>query len=195
VTQPESLALAHAAVCERWGGIDLTLIVAGTHDEMRATDFSVARARALFEVNVMGVFECVGLVLPGLLARKGNAVRGIGIVGSVAGYSGLPKALTYGASKAAIINFTESLYFDLRPLGIGVYLISPGFVDTPLTRGNDFPMPDLISASEAALSLVAGLEAGKFDIHFPKRFALALKVLRLLPYRLYFWSVRRVTGI
>ena len=195
VTDAATLAIAHAAACSRWGGIDLTLIVAGTHDEMRASDFDVGRARALFDVNVMGVFECVALVLPALLGSPGAAGRGIAIVGSVAAYSGLPRALTYGASKAAILNFTESLYFDLHPHGIGVYLVSPGFVDTPLTQQNTFPMPALMSARDAAIALVSGLERGDFDIHFPKRFTRVLKLLRLLPYWLYFALIRRITGL
>jgi short-subunit dehydrogenase len=195
VTDPATLAQAHRAACAQWGDVDLTLIVAGTHDDMRATDFDVRRARALFEVNVMGVFECVALVLPGLLSKPGGCGRGIAIVGSVAAYSGLPRALTYGASKAAILNFTESLYFDLHPHGVGVYIVSPGFVDTPLTESNTFPMPALMSARDAAIALVFGLERGDFDIHFPKRFTRTLKLLRLLPYRLYFALIRLITGL
>jgi len=107
----------------------------------------------------------------------------------------LPKALIYGASKAAVINFTETLYLDLHPKGLGVYLIMPGFVKTPLTDGNDFTMPHLISAEEAAREIVAGLRAGDFEIHFPRAFTRQLKFLRLLPYRWYFWLVRRATGL
>lgn len=195
VTDAQTLARAHRAACDQWGDVDLTLIVAGTHDDMRATDFDVRRARALFEVNVMGVFECVALVLPSLLSAPGGCGRGIAIVSSVAAYSGLPRALTYGASKAAILNFTESLYFDLHPHGVGVHLVSPGFVDTPLTQHNTFPMPALMPAKDAADALVSGLERGEFDIHFPKRFTRTLKLLRLLPYRMYFMLIRRITGL
>ncbi len=109
----------------------------------------------------------------------------------MAGYRGLPKALIYGASKAAVINFTETLYLDLHPKGLGVYLIMPGFVKTPLTDGNDFKMPHLISAEEAAQEIVAGLRAGKFEIHFPRAFTRQLKFLRLLPYRWYFYLCAR----
>lgn len=177
----------HAA----WGGFDLALVVAGTHTEMRAQSWNLQAARKLLEVNLHGVFNCVDAALPVLLAQGRG---GIGIVSSAAGYLGLPKSLIYGASKAALINFAESLYGDLHPLGIGVYLVNPGFVDTPLTQKNDFRMPALISADEAARETLAGIAAGSFEIHYPKRFTCWLKLLRLLPYRLQFAAVRRFTG-
>ena len=119
----------------------------------------------------------------------------IAIVGSVAGYSGLPKALAYGPSKAAIINFCENLYYDLLPTGVSVHMISPGFVATEATAKNDFAMPALISAEEAANEILTGIEKGEFDIHFPKRFSRFLKFLRILPYPIYFWIVRRFVKI
>jgi short-subunit dehydrogenase len=185
------VASAWERIRAAWGAIDLVLIVAGTHDEMRAWELSESRARALFETNLHAVVGTVATVLPGLLAQGRGA---IGIVASVAGYRGLPKALIYGASKAALINFTETLYLDLHPRGIGVYLINPGFVKTPLTDRNDFHMPHLISAEQAARALIAGLRAGRFEIHFPKAFTRQLKLLRLLPYRWYFAIVSRAVN-
>ncbi|MEO8484697.1 MAG: SDR family NAD(P)-dependent oxidoreductase [Betaproteobacteria bacterium] len=179
-------------VAGAWGGIDLVLIVAGTHDELRAWELTDAKSRALFETNLLAVVGTVAAVVPALLARKGGA---IGIVSSLAGYRGLPKALIYGASKAALINFAEALYLDLHPRGIGVTLINPGFVRTPLTARNTFRMPHLIDADEAAREIVAGLERGDFEIHFPKAFSRWFKLLRLLPYRWYFAAIRRSTGL
>jgi short-subunit dehydrogenase len=191
-TQSNEVAAAWERIRARWGGVDLVLVVAGTHKEMRAWELNEQDARALFEVNLHAVVNTTAAVVPGLLAQGRGA---IGIVASVAGYRGLPKALIYGASKAAVINFTETLYLDLHPKGLGVYLIMPGFVKTPLTDGNDFTMPHLISAEEAAREIDAGLRAGDFEIHFPRAFTRQLKFLRLLPYRLYFWLVRRATGL
>ncbi len=188
------VAQVHAAaekIFEAWGGFDLALIVAGTHTEMRAQSWSLEAARKLLDVNLHGVLNCVDAVLPVLLAQGRG---GIAIVSSVAGYLGLPKSLIYGASKAALINFAESLYGDLQPLGIGVYLVNPGFVDTPLTQKNDFKMPALISADEAARETLAGIAAGRFEIHYPRRFTCWLKLLRILPYRWQLAAVRRVTG-
>lgn len=187
-----------AAVAAAWrriaaqGRVDLVLIVAGTHREVRAWDLTGGDARDLLETNLHGPIGTVAAVVPGLLAQGRGA---IGIVSSLAGYRGLPKALIYGASKAALINFAEALYLDLRPRNVGVYLINPGFVKTPLTDRNEFRMPHLIGAQEAAESMIEGMEKGEFEIAFPKAFARQLSFLRRLPYRLYFAAVRRATGL
>ena len=191
-TDSASVRAAWESLKQRWGRVDLVLVVAGTHQEMRAWELDEAAAMALLKTNLHGVIGTCSVVVPGLLTQGRGA---IGIVASVAGYRGLPKALIYGASKAAVINFTESLYFDLEPKGIGVYLISPGFVKTPLTDNNDFKMPALISAEEAASEIVNGLRRGHFEIHFPKRFTRMLKLLQLLPYRWYFALVHRSTKL
>ena len=183
---------AGAAILACWPRIDLVLIVAGGYNEMRADNFDLVAANRLIDLNLRGVFHCLDVVLPQLL-RQGAG--GVGIVASVAGYSGLPKALVYGPTKAALINLCESLYLDLHARGIGVYQINPGFVDTPLTAGNDFAMPALISAQDAASKLLEGIAHGHFHIHFPHRFTNWLRLARLLPYRLYFWLVKRVTGL
>jgi short-subunit dehydrogenase len=191
-TRSADVAATWERIRTRWGGIDLVLVVAGTHQEMRAWELDEKDSRALLEINLHAVINTTGAVVPGLLAQGRGA---IGIVASVAGHRGLPKALIYGASKAAVINFTETLYLDLHPKGLGVYLIMPGFVKTPLTDRNEFTMPHLISAEEAAQEIVAGLRAGKFEIDFPRAFTRQLKLLRLLPYRWYFSLVRKATGL
>jgi NADP-dependent 3-hydroxy acid dehydrogenase YdfG len=191
-TDSAQVSAAWERVRSCWDGIDLVLIVAGTHAEIRAWELTEANAMALLKTNLHGVIGTCAVVLPALLAQRHGA---IGIVGSVAGYRGLPKALIYGASKAAVINFTETLYLDLHPKGLGVYLINPGFVKTPLTDHNNFKMPALITAEEAATDIVQGLRAGKFEIHFPRRFTNALKLLRILPYRWYFALIHKSTGL
>jgi len=191
-THSAEVTAAWDRIRAQWGGVDLVLIIAGTHREVRAWELNEKDSRALLEVNLHGVINTTAAVVPGLLAQGRGA---IGIVASVAGYRGLPKALVYGASKAAVINFTETLYMDLHSKGLGVYLIMPGFVKTPLTDHNDFKMPHLISAEEAAREIMAGLHAGDFEIHFPRAFTRQLKLLRLLPYRWYFSLIRRATGL
>lgn len=192
VTDHASVVSAGDRIFKEWGGIDLVLLVAGGYNEMRADAFDLDAANALVDLNLRGAFHCLDVVLPQLL-RQGHG--GIGIVASVAGYGGLPKAMVYGPTKAALINLSESLYLDLRPRGIAVYQINPGFVDTPLTANNGFPMPALMSPADAAQALVDGLEKGEFHIHFPRRFTNSLRLARLLPYRLYFWLVHKVTGL
>ena len=190
VTQRDDLARAHGQIMAAWGGIDLVLWVAGTYHPMRADQYDHDQALAIINTNLIGVLNGLSVILPSLIAQKRG---GIAIVSSVAGYSGLPKALIYGPSKAALINLCESLYLDLHPLGIGVTMINPGFVATPLTAGNEFHMPALISANEAARAIIHGLERGRFEIHFPQRFSRWLKLLRILPYPLYMFLVSRIT--
>lgn len=192
VTDHAAVLATRDAILRQWDGFDLVLLVAGSYQEMRADSFDLAVANQMIALNLGGVLNCLDAVLPGLLAQ---GTGGIGIVASVVGFRGLPKALVYGPTKAALINLCESLYLDLRPRGIAVHLITPGFVDTPLTQSNDFPMPALMSATDAAQALVHGLERGQFHIHFPRRFSNFLRLLRLLPYRLYFWLIHKGTGL
>jgi NAD(P)-dependent dehydrogenase (short-subunit alcohol dehydrogenase family) len=191
VNDADAVAAACTGLQARWGGIDLVLWVAGIYTPMQAQTFDLPAANRMLQTNLVAVYNGLAAVLPMLLSQGRG---GIALVSSVAGYSGLPQALVYGPTKAAMINLAESLYFDLRPAGVGVYLVSPGYVDTPATAGNPYTMPALISASQAADETLAGIAAGEFEVHYPKRFTRFLKFARLLPYRLYFALVRRVTG-
>lgn len=192
ITQHADVQKAHEHLLSAWGGIDIVLIVAGVYNEMRADSIDMVVVNQVLDINLRGTFNCIDVVLPTLLKQS---YGGIGIVSSVAGFSGLPKALVYGPSKAALINLCESLYFDLSRRGNSVYLINPGFVKTPATANNDFVMPGLISADEAAREILSGMERGQFHIHFPKRFTNWLRLARLLPYRWYFYLIHKVTGL
>lgn len=191
VTDPDAVAAGVGAIEERLGPIDLAVLNAGTHTPMSLEDFSAGTARALFEVNYMGVVHGLDALLPRLRRRGAGQVA---VVASVAGYRGLPTAAAYGPTKAALINLCESLKPDCDRAGIRLTLICPGFVATPLTARNDFPMPDLIDADQAAELIVAGLAGDAFEIAFPKRFTRKVKIARCLPYGLYFPLVRKVTG-
>ena len=188
-TDSASLAAARASLLAARSGIDLVIYLAGDYVPMRAGDFDLAAAEKIVSVNFNGAMRLAATVLPDL--RAGG---GIAFVASVAGYRGLPKALAYGPGKAALIHFAECLHLDLAPQGIGVWLVNPGFVATQLTARNDFAMPALLTAEEAALATVEGLRTGRFEIHYPKRFTRIMKLLALLPYGLYFPLVRRLTG-
>lgn len=192
VTDRASVGAAFQQILAQWDGVDLVLVIAGGYNEMRADAIDLAAVNGMIDLNLRGAFNCLDTVLPHLLSRGAG---GVGIVASVAGYGGLPKALVYGSTKAALINLTESLYLDLHRRGLAVYQINPGFVDTPLTANNDFAMPALMTASDAARAMVDGIERGQFHIHFPKRFTNSLRLARLLPYRLYFWLIHKVTGL
>jgi len=192
VTERTQFPAALARIVAEWGGVDLVLLVAGTYKPVRAWELDDAVVRPMIETNLMGALNALEAVVPQLLSQGSG---GIGIVSSVAGYRGLPSGLIYGATKAALINLAETLYLDLRPRGLNVYLINPGFVKTPLTDQNEFKMPALISAEQAAREMLAGLERGEFEIHYPKRFTRLMKMLRILPYSWYFKLVRRRTGL
>lgn len=192
VTQHAEVLAARDQVLAAWGGLDLLLIVAGAYNEMRVDTFDMTVVNQLLDLNLRGVFHCIDALLPTLMNQQSG---GIGIVSSVAGYSGLPKALVYGPTKAALINLCESLYFDLHPRGHAVYMINPGFVATPATAQNNFVMPGLITAGKAAQEIVKGMEKGVFHIHFPKGFTNWLRMARLLPYRWYFALIHKVTGL
>jgi len=174
-----------------FGGIDLIVFCAADYHPERSWEVQPAQASHTLAVNLGSVYTGLATVLPEMLARGSG---GIAIVASVAGYVGLPNASVYGPSKAALINLAELLYADLHPRGLSVYLINPGFVQTPLTAKNDFAMPALQTPQEAARAIRRGLAAGKFEIHFPRRFTLALKFLRWLPYRLRFTLIDRLVN-
>ena len=156
---------------------------------MRAESLDLADMLRHVEVNYLGALKVLDAVLPALLARGAGHIS---LVGSVAGYRGLPQSLAYGPTKAALINLAETLYLDLHAKGIGVSIINPGFVATPLTAGNAFDMPALLTPDQAADAIVAGWAQGAFEIHFPKRFTLWLKLLRILPNRVFFKLVGKV---
>ncbi len=186
------LSIAYQAIKDAWGGLDLIVFVSGIYEPMRADSFDLSKAKNIIDLNILGPMSACAVVLPDFISCQSG---GIAIVSSVAGYSGLPKALAYGPSKAAMINFCENLYYDLKPKGISVYMINPGFVATDATANNDFQMPALITPEKASEYILDGIQAGKFDIHFPKRFSLFLKFLRILPYPLYFYLLKKFIKI
>jgi short-subunit dehydrogenase len=188
-TDAASLRAARDVLLAAWGGVDLVVYLAGDYVPMRADDFDLATAEKVVAVNFNGAMRLAATVLPDL--QPGG---GIAFVASVAGYRGLPKALAYGPGKAALIHFAECLWYDLNPKGIGVWIVNPGFVATRLTDKNDFAMPALLTPAQAAAELVQGFAAGRFDIHFPKRFTRVMKLIAHLPYRWSFPLVRRFTG-
>lgn len=191
-TEADQVQTAFVHLMQQWHGIDLLLVVAGVYNEMRADSFNLQTANALIDINLRGVLNCLAATLPTLISQRSG---GIGIVSSAAGFSGLPKALIYGPTKAALINLCESLYIDLHPKGNAVYLINPGFVATSATAGNNFSMPALISAEVAAREIILGITRGDFHIHFPRRFTNWLRIARLLPYPWYFNLIHKVTGL
>ncbi len=189
VTDPDQVAATAAAIEAAAGPIDLALLNAGTHTPTPAAAFTVEAVRKLVETNLMGTVHTLAAVMPRFVERR----RGhIAVVSSVAGYVGLPSAAAYGATKAALINLCEALKPELDRHGVRLSLICPGFVRTPLTDRNPFPMPFRVEPEMAAERIYRGLSRRGFEVTFPRRFTWGLKVMRLLPYPLLFALTRRL---
>lgn len=173
---------AHAAAAERirvaWGGLDIAIFNAGTCEYVDLPAFDADIFRRQMDVNFLSVAYGVEAALP--LLRRGEGPTIVG-VSSAAAITALPRGEAYGASKAALRYLLTSLRADLRSEGINVIAVLPGFVQTPLTDRNDFPMPFRIHSSLAARRIADGIARGQCEIHFPKRFTLLLKAFSILP--------------
>jgi NAD(P)-dependent dehydrogenase (short-subunit alcohol dehydrogenase family) len=192
VTDAGRMADIAAGIEHDLGPLSLAILNAGVYIPVAADQpLTTAPFETSFAVNLGGT---VNALVPALNLMRPRRRGHVVIVASVAGYSGLPTSSAYGATKAGLINLAESLKFDLDNLGIRIQLVSPGFVDTPATKNNPFPMPHLMKVEDAAAALVEGLSSDAFEITFPRRFTRQLKLLRMLPYSLYFRLVAGSTG-
>lgn len=191
VTDGNAMGQMAAHISKVHGPIALAFLNAGVSPYVEAGSFSVAPFEQVLSVNVMGIVNVLNGLLPIMSEQKKGQII---LNGSVAGYGGLPRAAAYGMSKAAIIHLAEALNFDMPKLGLSIQVVNHGFVDTPLTRKNDFPMPFLMSCEEAAKRICDGFKSSGFEIIFPRRMAWGLKLLNHLPYPLYFYLMRLITA-
>ena len=185
LARPETLAAAVATLADQ-PPLDAVICTAALYEPGRVADLDPAQTEALVRVNLLGLFE-VARLCPPLLRAGGQLV----LFGSVAGYLGLPGGQPYSATKAAVNNLAETLAAELAPR-VDVRLVCPGFVRTRLTARNRFAMPAIVTPEEAAEAVLRGLGGRSFEIHFPRRFTLARKLLRLLPYALSLRLTRRL---
>ena len=174
---------------KKFGKIDLAIFAPAIYKPMSVFDEEIEFAQKTMEINLGGCLNFLHLIAP--LMKKQNSGQ-IGLIASIAGYCGLPNSHIYGATKAAMINLAESIKCELEKSNIKLSLINPGFVDTRLTKQNNFKMPFIIDQEKAAKIIVKDLEKEKFEIHFPYRLTLILKFLRLLPYSIYFWIIGKI---
>ena len=169
------------------GPIDLAILGAGSYSPVEVDKIDPDLFASIMNVNYIGVVSCLAGLLNSMLPRRAGHIAWIA---SIAGYRGLPKAAAYGPSKAALINLAESLKPELDDRGITISVINPGFVETPMTAQNDFPMPFMMQADEAARLTIEGLAKKRFEIAYPTRFVAILKIARILPYWLFFRIIR-----
>jgi short-subunit dehydrogenase len=191
VTDATNVAHVASQVRNHFGEIDTVLYAAATWNNDSSSQARVAAIAPMFEVNIYGALRVIEAVLPRMKERRTGRLV---LISSVAGFRGLPRALAYGASKAALTHIAEALRFECEPFGVTVQVVHPGFVKTPLTDKNNFKMPFLMSAEAAATRMVIGMCHNRFEITYPRRFTYMLKILRLLPYQLYFALVRKATA-
>jgi NAD(P)-dependent dehydrogenase (short-subunit alcohol dehydrogenase family) len=191
VTDTEDMEHTVAAIEYQHGPIALAVLNAGVYLPARGEDLNHEVFERSFAVNLHGVVNCL---VPAVRHMRARGFGQVALVSSVAGYGGLPGGAAYGASKAALINMAESLNFELDRMGIRIQLITPGYVDTPLTAQNKFDMPEIVSAQQAADAIAAGLKSPSFDISFPKSMVYRAKLLKFLPYSLYFKVLRYFLG-
>lgn len=189
VTDAKAAVDTLSAIESRIGPLDLAVLNAGTYQHDSVSTFDVQMFRSTIDVNLMGSVHCLAAIMPRMTARRAGQIA---VVASVVGYVGLPGAAAYGASKAALINMCQALYPELEAQGVRLSLICPGFVDTALTRKNDFPMPFVIPVDEAVDHIVKGLRSRHFEIAFPWKMVLSMKLLARLPTALYFSITRRI---
>ncbi len=177
-------------ILKEFGNIDVCLFSSGTYEPKDEQNIDPDKIKNVINVNFLGVIDCVKAVEEYFKNKKTGHIS---IVSSIAGYRGLPNSSGYGPSKAALTNFCESIYFDFKKFGVRVSVISPGFIKTPLTDKNEFPMPFLKTVDYAANQIFNGLvKSNAFEIHFPKGLTLTLKFLRILPYKLYLFLVDKL---
>ena len=177
-------------ILDNFGNLDICLFSSGTYEPKDEQNIDPDKIKNVINVNFLGVIDCVKSVEGYFKDRKSGHIS---IVSSIAGYRGLPNSSGYGPSKAALTNFSESIYFDFKKFGVRVSVVSPGFIKTPLTDKNEFPMPFLKTPEYAAEKIFSGLvKSSAFEIHFPKGLTLTLKFLRILPYKLYLFLVDKL---
>ena len=187
VTEIDRCKTTAKNIIDQFGGINICVFGTGMHDPKSEKIFNLNKIREIMEINYFGTINSINSVYDYFSEKKSGQIS---IISSVAGYRGLPAAGAYCASKAALISFAESLYFDLKRKGVKVKVISPGFIKTPMTDENDFPMPMMKSPKYAAEKIYTGLvKKNNFEIHFPKSFTFIMKIIQILPNWLYFGAI------
>ncbi|MBS0242637.1 MAG: SDR family NAD(P)-dependent oxidoreductase [Proteobacteria bacterium] len=182
VTDRAAVAAAYRRVVEAIGAVDLAVLNAGVWHPIPASGFDAGKVADSINVNYLGIANALEPLIRDMVAARSGQLA---LVASVAGYRGLPKAAAYAPSKAAVIALAEVLRLELVRHGITVSLVNPGFVETPMTAVNQFPMPYILKADDAADRILRGLEAGRFEIAFPWQLVTMLKLLRAMPNWLY----------
>ena len=189
VTNIDQCKTVFKNIIEKFKNIEISIFGTGMNDPKSEKEFNLEKIRKIMEVNYFGTMNSINSIYDYYNNKKSGQIS---IVSSVAGYRGLPAAGAYCASKSALTSFAESLHFEMKRRNVRVSLVSPGFIKTPMTDQNDFPMPMIKSPEFAAEQIYTGLvKKKKFEIHFPKAFTFIMKFLSILPSSIYFMIVEK----
>ena len=176
-------------IVSKFKNIDFAVFSTGIHDPNSEKKLNLDSIRKIMETNFFGTINSINSVYNYFKEKKSGHIS---IVSSVAGYRGLPIAGAYCASKSALISYAESLYFDMKRFNVRVSVVNPGFIKTPMTDQNPFPMPMIVSAKFAAEEMFKGLtKSNSFEIHFPKKFTFIMKILKIMPNWLYLKLIKK----
>jgi short-subunit dehydrogenase len=183
VSSTKDLDRLSAILNKKWRKIDIVIFCVGAYQPMNLESFDLGKAKDIVDINLNSFFNFIASFLPSFKQKK---VGHLAIISSVAGYFGMPNSLAYGASKAALSNLSESLFYEMKRYDTKVQLINPGFVKTRLTDQNDFKMPGIIPVNKAAKIIIKKLSKSKFEIKFPFFFTSIMRFLSILPYKVRF---------
>ena len=176
-------------IVSKFKNIDIAVFSTGIHDPNSEKKLNLESIRKIMETNFFGTMNSINSVYNYFKDKKSGHIS---IVSSVAGYRGLPMAGAYCASKSALISYAESLYFEMIRFNVRVSVVNPGFIKTPMTDQNPFPMPMIVSAEFAAEEMFKGLtKSNSFEIHFPKKFTFIMKILKIMPNWLYLKLIKK----
>ena len=190
VTNQDQINDVFKKIINDFGSLNLCVFSSGTYDPKLEQEINIKQNKFVMETNFFGVLYCIKSIEKYFKDKKDGHIS---IVSSVAAYRGLPNSSGYGPSKAALTNLAESLYFDFKKYNVRISLVSPGFIKTPLTDKNEFPMPFIKSPEFAADKMFNGLtKSNSFEIHFPKTLTILLKIFRVLPYKIYLYLIDKV---
>ena len=189
VTDSDKCKSVFNSILQKFENIEICVFGTGTHDPNSEKKLNVEKIRHIMEINFFGAVNSINAVYYYYKDKKKGQIS---IISSVAGYRGLPAGGAYCASKSALTTFAESLFFDLKRSNIRVSVVSPGFIKTPMTDKNKFPMPMIRSPEYAAEKMFSGLtKKNVFEIHFPVAFTMLMKLLKIMPNWLYFMIVSK----
>ena len=189
VTNSEKCKDTFAEIINKLKSIEICVFCTGIHDPKSERSLNLEKVKNIMEVNFFGTVNSINAVYDYFKNKKSGQIS---MVSSVAGYRGLPAGGAYCASKSALTTFAESLYFDMKRSNVRVSVVHPGFIKTPMTDQNDFPMPMIKSPEFAADEMFKGLtQSNAFEIHFPKQFTFIMKILKIMPNWLYLKLIKR----